>query len=107
MQARQNVGASWNELKQLISNQTVELPAWTNLSGPQPVSQLNSCWVGPLCFLPKVGAVASESVLNVYAQFAPGSRWQTSTAFKGAEFDPTGRLITAVYAVQRIPKQAD
>ncbi len=106
MQARQNFGKSWTEFKQLIQAQPVEPPVWSGL--PQKsVSEFNSCWVGNLCFLPQVGATAAEQLLNVYAQFAPNSRWQTSTAFKGAEFDPTGRQITAVYAVHRIPKQPD
>jgi len=35
---------------------------------------------------------------------APASRWATMTAFKGAEFDATGRRITAVYGVRRAAK---
>ena len=104
MRARGNSSPSWMAFKQLIREQTVKLPTWTGLSGAQPVANLNSCWVGSLCFLPKVGADASQQLLDSMAPEAPGSRWQTGTAFKGAEFDPTGREITAVYAVHRQPR---
>lgn len=107
MQAAQNFGTSWQSFKRLIRDQLVELPDWTGLPSAQSVADLNSCWVGSLCFLPKAGADAAEQVLESAAAAAPNSRWQTSTAFKGAEFDPTGRRITAVYGVQRIPRQAD
>lgn len=107
MQAAQNFSPSWDAFKQLIRDQQVELPAWTNVGSPKSVSSLNSCWVGGLCFLPKAGASASEQWLTAAAQSAPNSRWQTSTAFKGAEFDPTGRQIKAVYAVRRVPRQMD
>ncbi|MBF2048895.1 MAG: FAD-dependent oxidoreductase [Elainella sp. C42_A2020_010] len=107
MQAAQNFGQSWKDFKQLIRDQKVTLPAWTGIQSSQSVSSLNSCWVGALCFLPEAGATASEQLLEMSAQHSPNSRWQASTAFKGAEFDPTGRQITAVYAVQRIPRQAD
>lgn len=107
MQAAQNFGESWKEFKQLIRDQQVELPNWTNLPPGQKVANLNSCWVGNLCFLPEAGASAAEQLLEGSVQFAPESRWQTSTAFKGAEFDPTGRQIEAIYAVQRIPRQPD
>lgn len=106
MQAAQNFGESWIDFKQTIRAQPVELPDWTGVSSAS-VSSLNSCWVGSLCFLPEVGASAAEQWLDEAVASSPNSRWQTSTAFKGAEFDPTGRQITAVYAVQRIPKQAD
>jgi len=104
MRNRGSFSASWTAFKQLVAQQTVTLPAWTGLSGAQPVVNLNSCWVGTLCFLPRIGAEVSQQFLEAAAQKAPGSRWQTSTAFKGAEFDPTGREITAVYAVQRSPR---
>lgn len=107
MQSAQNFGESWNAFKQLIRDQQITLPTWTNVSSSRSVSSLNSCWVGGLCFLPSAGASASEQWLEEAARLAPSSRWQTSTAFKGAEFDPTGRQITAVYAVQRIPRQPD
>ncbi len=107
MQAAQNFGESWQDFKQLIKTQTVAPPSWTGLASPESVANLNSCWVGGLCFLPKAGETASEQLLEQAALSAPNSRWQSSTAFKGAEFDPTGRQITALYAVQRIPRQPD
>ncbi len=107
MQREQNFSPSWQDFKQLIKAQQVDLPSWTGKSSPQSVANLNSCWVGGLCFLPKAGQAASEQLLEQAAVNAPESRWQTATAFKGAEFDPTGRQITALYAVQRIPKRAD
>jgi hypothetical protein len=106
MQAAQNFGDSWITFKQLVREQPVKLPDWTGVSSAS-VSELNSCWVGSLCFLPEVGANAAEQWLDAAHELSPDSRWQTSTAFKGAEFDPTGRQITAIYAVQRIPKRAD
>ena len=107
MQSAQNFGQSWQDFKQLIKDQQVDLPHWTGADSPQSVANLNSCWVGGLCFLPKAGQTASEQLLTQAAAHSPNSRWQSSTAFKGAEFDPTGRQITALYAVQRIPRQAD
>jgi hypothetical protein len=107
MQAAQNFAPTWMTFKQMIRQEPVELPSWTNLPSPQAAASINSCWVGNLCFPPKAGASVSEKLLIEAARNAPDSRWQTSTAFKGAEFDPTGRQITAVYAVQRIPRRAD
>ncbi|MFE4106056.1 FAD-dependent oxidoreductase [Almyronema epifaneia] len=106
MRARRNFSASWNAFKDLILQQVVDLPTWTRLA-PARVSELNSCWVGELCFPPKAGAAAAQSWLQTKASKAPGSRWGTSIAFKGAAFDITGRNITAVYAVKRIPKALD
>jgi hypothetical protein len=103
MRREQNFSPSWTEFKQLIKDQEILLPAWTNQTKPRNVADLNSCWVGSLCFLPKAGAQASLQYLEQAAANAPGSRWQTSTAFKGAEFDDSGQNITAVYAVRRIP----
>jgi FAD dependent oxidoreductase len=103
MRREQNFSRSWTEFKQIIKDQEIMLPAWTNQTEPRKVSDLNSCWVGSLCFLPKAGAQASSQYLEAAAANAPGSRWQTSTAFKGAEFDDSGKNITAVYAVRRIP----
>ncbi|MEO0408183.1 MAG: FAD-dependent oxidoreductase [Cyanobacteria bacterium P01_A01_bin.135] len=101
----QNVSESWRQLKQLILEQPVNLPSWV---GPtQPVSELNSCWVGPLCFLPEAGARAAETLLAMSQQHSPNSRWATATAFKGAELDNSGRNITAIQAVRRIPWDAD
>jgi len=104
MRSKGSFSPSWTAFKQLIRDQTVNLPVWTGLSGAQPVADLNSCWVGSLCFLPKAGANAAQQLLDATVQKAPGSRWQIGTAFKGAEFDPTGREITAVYAVHREPR---
>ncbi|MBD3882913.1 FAD-dependent oxidoreductase [Phormidium tenue FACHB-886] len=99
--------ASWTAFKQLVRDQLVTLPVWTGLPSPQRAGDLNSCWVGTLCFPPKAGASASEQLLKAASERAPDSRWQTSTAFKGAEFDPTGKEITAVYAVRRSPRDPD
>jgi hypothetical protein len=107
MRWRQNFAPSWQGFKQLIRSQPVDLPAWTGLPSPQPVAAINSCWVGELCFPPKVGAIAAQQWLTLAAQNAPSSRWTTSTAFKGAAFDASGRQVTAIYAVQRIPRQPD
>ncbi|NJN01831.1 MAG: FAD-dependent oxidoreductase [Leptolyngbyaceae cyanobacterium RM1_1_2] len=106
MRARRNFSASWNAFKNLIAQQVVELPIWAEIS-PRRVSDLNSCWVGELCFAPKAGAAAAQSWLQTAASKAPGSRWGTSIAFKGAAFDITGRNIIAVYAVKRIPRALD
>ncbi|HEY9643156.1 MAG TPA: FAD-dependent oxidoreductase [Coleofasciculaceae cyanobacterium] len=104
MRARSSFSPSWTAFKQLIRQQSVSMPTWTGLSSPQPVADISSCWVGTLCFPPKAGASAAQQLLETAAQRAPGSRWQTGTAFKGAEFDPTGREIVAVYAVHRQPR---
>jgi hypothetical protein len=106
MRAEQNFSQSWFKFKDLIEQQPITLPDWTNLPQPQRVADVNRCWVGTLCFPPKAGAMAAEQLLQNSRQQAPGSRWQTSTAFKGAEFDETGTEITAIYAVQRIPQDA-
>lgn len=103
MVLRDNFADSWRGFKQLISAQTVKLPTWTGISEALPVTDLNRCWVGRLCFLPKVGATAAQQLLKRHIATAPGSRWATSTAFKGAEFDDSGRYITAIHAVRRIP----
>ncbi|MGF1513196.1 MAG: FAD-dependent oxidoreductase [Elainellaceae cyanobacterium] len=101
----QNTSASWNELKQLIRRQMVNLPTW---AGPaKSVAELNSCWVGALCFPPTAGALAAQELLTQSAQRSPDSRWATATAFKGAELDESGRNITAIQAVRRIPRQRD
>ncbi|NJR65289.1 MAG: FAD-dependent oxidoreductase [Leptolyngbyaceae cyanobacterium CRU_2_3] len=104
MRARGSFSPSWTDFKQLIQQQVISMPVWTGLSSPQPVSEISSCWVGTLCFPPKAGASAAQQLLDTAAQKAPGSRWQIGTAFKGAEFDPTGREIVAVYAVHRQPR---
>lgn len=101
----QNTSESWRELKQLISQQVVDLPAWVGPS--QPVSELNSCWVGPLCFPPEAGALAAEELLTLSQKQAPDSRWATGTAFKSIDLDESGRNITAVHAIRRIPRSED
>jgi hypothetical protein len=107
MQTRDNYAPSWVAFKQLIQQQLVELPSWTGLSSPQPVTNLNSCWVGNLCFPPKAGAGAVQQLLEKAIASSPESRWATSTAFKGAEFDVTGQEITAIYGVRRVPRNPD
>jgi FAD dependent oxidoreductase len=104
LQAEETLSKTWDDFKALLKEQTVQLPAWTNRSGPQKVATMNSCWVGLLCFPPEAGAVASEQLLKTAATSAPDSRWSVAAAFKGAEFDATGRELTAVYAVQRTPR---
>jgi hypothetical protein len=107
MRWQQAFAPSWQQFKQLIRSQPVALPAWTGIPSPQPVYALNSCWVGDLCFPPKAGAIAAQQWLTTASQAAPQSRWATETAFKGAAFDASGRIITAIYAVRRIPRQPD
>ncbi|MEL6382728.1 MAG: FAD-dependent oxidoreductase [Cyanobacteria bacterium J06626_18] len=104
MRSQQNFSISWQNFKRFIRNQPITLPDWTDMSDRQRVYETNSCWVGDLCFLPEAGAQASQQWLEGAALNAPESRWATSTAFKGAAFDPSGRTITAVYAVKRVPK---
>lgn len=107
MQSRDNFAPSWVAFKRLIRQQRVELPSWTGISSPQLVENINSCWVGTLCFPPKAGAKAAEQLLQSAAALSPNSQWATSTAFKGAEFDVTGQEITAIYAVQRVPRNPE
>ncbi len=104
MRSLENYSKSWSQFKQLIKQQPVELPTWTNISAPRQVKDINSCWVGKLCFPPHAGATAAEKLLHSSFRLAPGSRWGTSIAFKGAEFDSTGKQITAIYAVRRTPR---
>lgn len=103
MRWRRNFSPSWEAFKALIRRQPVHLPSWTGLGSPQSVASVNSCWVGELCFSPRAGATAAEMWMRQAVQSAPDSRWATSTAFKGAAFDPTGRIVTAIYGVRRIP----
>ncbi|MEB3356389.1 MAG: FAD-dependent oxidoreductase [Synechococcales bacterium] len=103
MRTSQNFSQSWLQFKSRIQEQQVKLPSWAG-GTTERVADLNSCWVGSLCFMPKVGAIAAQQLLEASMRFAPGSRWATSTAFKGAEFDRTGSQITAIHAVQRIPR---
>lgn len=107
MRELQNYSESWVAFKDLIKKQPVQLPEWVKPTKGQQVADLNSCWVGKLCFLPKAGAAAAQELLELSLKRSPSSRWGTSIAFKGAEFDPTGQEITTVYAVQRQPRSAD
>ncbi|WP_035992155.1 FAD-dependent oxidoreductase [Leptolyngbya sp. KIOST-1] len=104
MRQANNLSPSWQRFRQLIKQQAAELPVWSPGGTSRPVTDINSCWVGALCFPPQVGAIASEQFLASTNPSAPASRWATMTAFKGAEFDATGRRITAVYGVRRVPK---
>jgi hypothetical protein len=104
MRLQQNFSESWKEFKRLIRSQPLDLPEWTGLSDRRFVYETNSCWVGSLCFLPQAGANAARQFLQQAQTASPNSRWATSTAFKGAVFDTSGRDITAVYAVKRTPK---
>ncbi len=103
MRLRDNFAPSWVRFRQLIKNQVVTLPVWSPGGPRRTVADLNSCWVGALCFMPEAGALASEQFLQEKGTAGNG-RWATMTAFKGAEFNATGREITAIYAVQRIPR---
>ena len=103
LRQRLNYSPSWARFRDRIANQPVALPDWVPLSSPQLVDNLNSCWVGTLCFLPSAGATAAQELIEDAVTLSPGSQWATSTAFKGAEFDSSGREITAVYGVRRIP----
>ena len=107
MRDQQNFSRSWLVFKRLIQQQSIEAPTWTGLSAGTRAGDVNSCWVGTLCFPPEAGAAAAAQLLQSAAARVPSSRWGTSIAFKGAEFDATGREITAVYAVRRIPRQPD
>ena len=102
-----NFSQNWQNFKQLIQQQPVKLPAWAKQTKKLSVQDINSCWVGKLCFPPKVGEMAARKLIESAVKISPSSRWQTSTAFKGAEFDSTGRFITAIYAVQRIPRSPE
>jgi len=102
----QNFSSSWRNFRESILNQTVQLPAWTGVSPDTRVASLNSCWVGLLCFPPAAGANAATELLNTALASSPNSRWATSTAFKGATFDTSGRIITELHAVRRVPRNA-
>ncbi|MBM0744005.1 FAD-dependent oxidoreductase [Phormidium sp. CLA17] len=104
MRSNETLSESWMHFKRLLAKQTVKLPSWTTLKGDLRVDEINSCWVGILCFPPKAGASASEQLLKNAATRSPKSRWSTSTAFKGADFDDSGRLVTAIHAVRRTPR---
>jgi len=99
----QNFTEGWQSFKNRILQQPVNLPGWTGVSG-LPVSSINSCWVGRLCFPPEAGAIASQQFLEEAKTYSPNSRWAIATAFKGAEFDASGRMIEAIYGVRRVPR---
>jgi hypothetical protein len=103
MRLRDNFAPSWIRFRQMIKNQVVTLPAWSPGGQRRRAADLNSCWVGGLCFMPEAGALASEQFLRETGSAGKG-RWATMTAFKGAEFNTTGQQITAIYAVRRIPR---
>jgi hypothetical protein len=103
----QNFSQTWKDFKWLIRQQPAQLPAWSGMSESTRVEQINSCWVGRLCFPPQAGATAAEQLLRVSAHSAPKSRWGTAIAFKGAKFDLTGQNITQIYAVRRIPRNSN
>ena len=106
MRRQQNFSGSWNRFKQILSNQVVELPAAVTGLSTARVSDINGCWVGDLCFPPEAGHQAAQELLELAQPQAPHSRWLTSVAFKGAEFDAGGDRITAIYAVARTPREA-
>ncbi|MEM7797416.1 MAG: FAD-dependent oxidoreductase, partial [Cyanobacteria bacterium P01_C01_bin.118] len=103
MRRDQNFSPSWQAFKQQIVQQTITLPKWTG-QGTVTVNDVNACWVGHLCFVPKAGAAAAQQYLEQAAKNSPNSRWQTQTAFKEATFDDSGQEIAAIHAVQRIPR---
>ncbi len=107
MRANQNFSPDWLAFKQVIREQAIDVPAWLDLPEKTTVAEINACWVGALCFPPKAGAKAAQQWLAIASQEAPDSRWSAATAFKGAEFDQSGREITAIYAVSRQPRQPD
>lgn len=98
-----NVSRSWANLLERIRTSVYTLPVWAGGS-TQKVDNTNSCWVGQLCFPSNVGAKVALDLLEDAAESSAQSRWASSTAFKGADFDPSGREITAIHAVRRIPK---
>lgn len=104
MRRQGTLSQSWMGFRSLIKQQTADLPDWSPGPKTRRVEEINRCWVGTLCFPPRAGARASEVLLEQAAAAAPDSRWATMTAFKGAEFDSTGRHITAVYGVRRVPR---
>ncbi|MGK7910108.1 MAG: FAD-dependent oxidoreductase [Synechococcus sp.] len=104
MRRQQNFSGSWNRFKQILLNQTVALPESVTGRSSARVSDINGCWVGDLCFPPEAGHLAAQELLESAQQQAPDSRWLSSVAFKGAEFNTEGDRITAIYAVARTPR---
>jgi len=106
MRQQQNYSQSWLGFKQRIAQQPLRLSAGLDKPGAT-VEDTNSCWVGKLCFPAQVGAIAAQQHIEAAAENAPGSRWGTAIAFKGATFDATGREIIAIHAVRRVPRDPD
>jgi len=105
MRRDQIFSSSWNHFKNKIAAQPSLLPSMAKKLKTNPlVADVNSCWVGNLCFTPTAGDSAAQSLLEEAKVLAPGSRWQTSIAFKGAEFNPKGNQIESIYAVRRKSK---
>ncbi|ERN41755.1 hypothetical protein KR51_00016030 [Rubidibacter lacunae KORDI 51-2] len=107
MRALQNFSQSWQAFKDAIARRPVRVPSDVTLPDSTRVADVNSCWVGDLCFPPEAGAAAAISVLEDAATRSPNSRWGARIAFKGAEFDAAGREIAAIYAVRRVPSNPD
>ncbi|MEO1146542.1 MAG: FAD-dependent oxidoreductase [Cyanobacteria bacterium J06638_22] len=107
MRRLENYSPTWANFKRLIAEQPIELPNWVTQPDLNIVADVNSCWVGKLCFPPKAGAIASQALLETAAQPAPKSRWGTAIAFKGATFDESGQEITAIHAVRRTARNPD
>jgi hypothetical protein len=101
MRGHQVFSTSWTRFKNTIADQIALPSALTHLKPGALVAQTNSCWVGTLCFSPTAGATASDFMLKEAAIFAPGSRWGTEIAFKGADFNRSGDRILAIHAVRR------
>ncbi len=104
MRNHQGFSTSWTHFKNTVAGQMALPPALSNLKPGALVAHTNSCWVGTLCFSPTVGAAASDYILKEAAIFAPGSRWGTEIAFKGADFNRKGDRIIAIHAVRRKPR---
>lgn len=101
MRKQHAFSTSWTRFKNAIAAQTALPPALAHANPSALVAHTNSCWVGTLCFAPTAGATASELMLQEAATLAPGSRWGTEIAFKGADFNRSGDRILAIHAVRR------
>ncbi|WP_313887537.1 FAD-dependent oxidoreductase [Nodosilinea sp. LEGE 07088] len=77
MRQANNLSPSWQRFHQLVKQQVVELPAWSPSGRSRSVADINSCWVGRLCFPPQAGAQAAEQLLSDTRPSAPESRWRT------------------------------
>lgn len=95
MRRQQNFSPQWQAFKaKLLAQPIPHLPG-------KRVADTNHCWVGLLCFPPRLGDRVARAWLENAAESAPRSRWATAAAFKGAEFNATGREITAIHGVRR------